>query len=74
MSIAEVILQYWPLLATGGATVVWLVRLEGMVKTNIKEMDRIEKTLQRYADRTEEHVREIHRDIKAILERLPRHE
>jgi len=34
----EILLQYWPIIFTGGGTIVWLIRLEGKVGYNYQLM------------------------------------
>lgn len=68
--------EFWTMIASAIAVVIWLVRLEGRVNENTKEIARLEAQMdedRRDAkdSRKETHdlLREVQRDIKLLLGR-----
>ena len=57
----EILLQYWPIVFTGGGTVIWLIRLEGKVEHN-RELMGMNK----------ENVSSVSVDTKGVLDRMAR--
>lgn len=83
INLGQLLETYWGMLLASLGYVVWLIRLESTSKETTKdlarlekdqarEIDRLDRAIEKHADSTERMFEEIRRDVKSILERLPR--
>ena len=77
----DILKEFWAIIMAAVAYVAWLVRLESKANTNTKEMEKLEKRLERQriedlerhrADRAEdlEYNRTHREDVKATLKSI----
>lgn len=73
----DVIQQWWPLIVTLGAILIWVVRMEGKMLANTREIERLwaqrrEDMEMAKVDRQDlkEMLKEVRRDVKTLTEKM----
>jgi hypothetical protein len=66
----DVIKEYWGLVLAAVGYVVWLARLEGMVNSNIKEIERLESRLEKQRAEDMEYNRSHREEVKNTLKSI----
>lgn len=73
----DVIQQWWPLILTLGGILVWVVRMEGKMLANTREIERLwaqrrEDMEMAKVDRQElkEMLKEVRSDVKTLTEKM----
>lgn len=73
----DVIQQWWPLIVTLGAILIWVVRMEGKMLANTREIERLwaqrrEDMEMAKVDRQDlkEMLKEVRSDVKTLTEKM----